>query len=436
MTFREAEKELLALGDEVLTMKFGLRNMRTLLRALGSPHRRFPSVHVGGTNGKGSVCAMLDSVFRASGHHVGLFTSPHLISIRERIKVDGRNIPPAEFVKSYQRVSRTIQKLRRLRHLPAHPTYFETITALAFDYFARQRIDIAVLEVGMGGRLDSTNIVRPLVSVITNVEFDHERFLGNTIPEIAFEKAGIIKPRVPVITGARRAEALRVIQRTARARKAPLIECWKGTKVSRLSSEKTRSNFTLQTPRSFYRNLEVPLAGRHQITNAFLAIRALEEVADKGICVPVEAVVRGLASTRWPGRFERVARHPEIFLDGAHNPAGAQALRRLVQDQLPNQSVILIYGAMRDKKIQRVFRQLRPLASQVIFTRPQIRRAALPDEIFSVVGEPDCPSFLTANLPQALRLGRRLAKTRGTILITGSLYLVGEARHLLVRGEV
>jgi dihydrofolate synthase / folylpolyglutamate synthase len=185
MKYSLAEKRLLALGDEVLTMKFGLRNMRALLRSLGSPHHQFQSIHVAGTNGKGSVCALLESVLRAAGYRVGLFTSPHLISLRERMRVNGRMIGPADFVKSYEQVIGTIRRLQQTKHLTSHLTYFETITAIAFDYFARQKIEVAVVEVGMGGRLDATNLIKPLASVITNIDFDHERFLGNTIEQIA-----------------------------------------------------------------------------------------------------------------------------------------------------------------------------------------------------------------------------------------------------------
>lgn len=431
MTFSDAEKRLLALGDEVLTMKFGLRNMRVLLQALGSPHRQFASIHVAGTNGKGSVCALLDSILRATGRRIGLFTSPHLVSIRERMKVNGKDISPVDFAKSYQRVYSAIRRLRRSRELPAHPTYFETITAIAFDYFARQKVDIVVLEVGMGGRLDSTNVVTPLVSVITNIDFDHERFLGNTIEEIAREKAGIIKTRVPVLTGARRPQALQVIRAVARRRKAPFFHAVAESRISQGSLTLAGSRFTLQTPQHRYQNLEMSLAGRHQIDNAVLAVRALEECSRQMLTLRPEEIVEGLRRAGWPGRFERVNSKPDIFLDGAHNPAGAHALRRVSETLLRDRKIILIYGAMRDKKIRRVFRELVPAAQQVIFTRPSAKRAATPEEIFSIVGEPGCPSYLAEDLPRALKLARRLAKQDFVILVTGSLYLVGEARKFL-----
>lgn len=435
MTLSTAEQQLLALGDEVLTMKFGLRNMRILLHALGSPHRSFQSIHVAGTNGKGSVCALLESVLRTTGRRVGLFTSPHLVSIRERMLVDGQLIPPEEFVKSYERVTDAIRKLRERRHLPSHPTYFETITAVAFDYFARAQVDVAVVEVGMGGRLDSTNLITPLVSVITNIDFDHERFLGNSIEEIAREKAGIIKPHVPVLTAARRPKALNVIRGTARARKARVHEVFHEVNVSRIVLEPARSRFCLRTPYDSYTGLEMPLAGRHQIDNAVLAVRALEEASCRGLALSRDHISKGLRSVRWPGRFERVSDRPEIFLDGAHNPAGARALQRLVRRLLIGRRIVLIYGAMRDKAIRKVFAQLAPFADRVIFTRPLTRRAATPEEIFCLVGEPGCPSFLAQSLPRALTLARRMAVPHSTILITGSLYLVGEARKFLLGAQ-
>ncbi|MBZ5553977.1 MAG: bifunctional folylpolyglutamate synthase/dihydrofolate synthase [Acidobacteriia bacterium] len=435
MPLIRAEKQLLALGDEVLTMKFGLRNMRTLLHALGSPHHAYPSIHVAGTNGKGSVCAMLDSILRASGRRVGLFTSPHLISIRERMKINGRDISPAEFTKSYERVARTIRSLQGTRHLPSHPTYFETITAMAFDYFARAKVDVAVVEVGMGGRLDSTNLITPVVSLITNIDFDHERFLGNTIRGIAREKAGIIKKGVPVLTSARRADALQVIRRVARSRKAPFHQARHRTRLSRIHLELGRSRFFLTTPDGPYEKVELPLTGRHQIDNAVLAIRGLEECRGRGLSVSRADILTGLGTVRWPGRFERISTRPEIVVDGAHNPAGARALRRVVKDLLRGRKIILIYGAMRDKAIRKVFRQLEPLATQVIFTHPAIHRAATPQEIFCQAGEPGCPSYLARNLPVALKLARHLARRTSTILITGSLYLVGEAKRILGRGD-
>jgi dihydrofolate synthase / folylpolyglutamate synthase len=436
MSFISAEKQLLALGDEVLTMKFGLRNMRTLLHALGSPHHAYSSIHVAGTNGKGSVCAMLDSILRASGRRVGLFTSPHLASIRERMKINGRDISPAEFTKSYERVARTIRQLQGTRHLPSHPTYFETITAIAFDYFARAKVDVAVVEVGMGGRLDSTNLITPVASLITNIDFDHERFLGNTIRAIAREKAGIIKTGVPVVTGARREDALRVIREVAHSRDAPFRHARSRARISSIKLDLNRCRFSLTTPGGRYEELDLSLAGRHQIDNAVLAIRGLEECCERGLSVSRADIITGLRTVRWPGRFERVSTRPEIFVDGAHNPAGARALRRVVETLLGGRKIILIYGAMRDKAIREVFDQLEPIATQIIFTRPAIHRAATPEEVFCQAGEPGCPSYLARNFPLALKLAQHLAKRTSTILITGSLYLVGEARRILKRGDI
>ncbi|MDD5542398.1 MAG: bifunctional folylpolyglutamate synthase/dihydrofolate synthase [Acidobacteriia bacterium] len=438
MTYREAEKRLLALGDEVLTMKFGLRNMHSLLAELGNPHQRFPSLHVAGTNGKGSVCAMLHRILCCSGRRVGLFTSPHLISIRERIRVNDTLISEPEFAVSYDRVARAIRRLRRTRILPAHPTYFETITALAFDFFARQKIDIAVLEVGMGGRLDSTNVVTPLVSVITNIDFDHERFLGNTIAAIAGEKAGIIKPRIPVLTAARRPDAIKVIRQKARQKKGAWHQVTRDSRVSKVLLKPGGSRFDLKTPHRRYRKLFVSLAGRHQIENAVLAIRTLEECRVRGFQISDEALVEGLASARWPGRFEKVSERPTFILDGAHNPAGALALRRMVTQLFPGRRVILIYGAMRDKAIRQVLKQLLPITRQLILTRPAIPRAAGPAEIFEMAGWLNkttfspANSFLVDSIEPAVRLARKLAHRRTLILIAGSLYLVGEARRILL----
>lgn len=431
MTFATAQKRLLALGDEVLTMKFGLHNMRALMRELDSPHRQFLSIHVAGTNGKGSVCAFLDSVLRNAGYRVGLFTSPHLVSIRERIQVNGRMISPREFTRSYQRVFHAIQRLRKNRHLRTHPTYFETITAMGFEYFAHEKVDVAVVEVGMGGRLDSTNVIRPLVSAITNIDFDHERFLGTTIAEIAGEKAGIVKSRVPVLTAARRPEARRIIEKVARTRNSTLHNVLQDSRVSQVRLGPQGSRFVLGTPHANYPGIEIALAGRHQIENAVLAVRIVEEAGGRGLKVSNAALRTGLRDARWPGRFELLSRRPDIYVDGAHNPAGARALRQLIECQFPRRRVILVYGAMRDKAIRRVLAELLHVADVVILTQPKIRRAAAPGEIFGLMDEQQGPSYLTEGLSQALRHARILARDGSIILVTGSLYLVGEASKLL-----
>jgi len=411
---------LYSLGNEIKTAKLGLDRVELLLDALGRPQERTRFVHVAGTNGKGSTCAMIEAALRASGRHTGLFTSPHLAEPTERIRIDGAPVSAAAFAAYFDRVHAAVEHLVAAGALEAHTTYFETVTAMAFVAFAEARCETAVLEVGLGGRLDATNVVQPVLCVITPVDFDHEAWLGRSLEAIAGEKAGILKSGVPAVIARQRAEAAGVIRQRAIEVGAPLthLEDWT---IEALELTARGSRFRLRGEREF--TIECPLAGEHQVENAATAAVALTRLS-----LATPAIEGGIAAARWPGRLERVSEHPEIVLDGAHNPAGARALAAYIDRFYANRNVTLIFGAMRDKALDEIGGILFPRARRLIFTAPNQPRAAAPDAILRLVDRPDARA--AATLAAALALVRDAAPD-DVVFITGSLFLVAEARALL-----
>jgi dihydrofolate synthase / folylpolyglutamate synthase len=417
MSYPDSVRFLYALGNELkVGAKFGLERMRALLGGLHNPQDGLKFVHVAGTNGKGSTCAMIASSCQASGLLTGLFTSPHLIAPTERIKIDGQAVTEDRFAELFQTVHRKAEEMVEKGTLDAHPSYFETVTAMALEAF-RGTTDIVVLEVGLGGRLDATNIVSPQLTVITPVDYDHEAFLGNTLSSIASEKAGILKPGVPLISGQQHPEAEAIILGRA-------LEL--GCKVRR-SSDAAAADLKSSPYGSQFRFLNreftCPLAGRHQIDNALTAILASLELG-----IPINAVQRGIASTRWPGRLELVRRRPDWVLDGAHNPAGARALASYIQEFCADREVWLVYGAMRDKAIDEVTAQLFPLASKLILTAPDFPRALRPEAILEVSDHPN--AVIASTIPEAMALART-APEGAIVFFTGSLFVVGEVRRIM-----
>lgn len=409
MRYPDSVEYLYALGNEIKSAKFGLDNIIEALTALGNPQNEFRSVHVAGTNGKGSTCAMIESAARAAGLRTGLFTSPHLIEPTERIVINGEPVTRDQFVHAFTSVLEVGMRME------THPTYFETVTAMAFLLFRQARIDLGVIEVGLGGRLDATNVVRPELSVITPVDFDHEVFLGSSLEQIAGEKAGILKPGVPAVVAPQRPEAEQVITRRA-------VEV--GSRLDRIRTGEFLNVRTNAYGGDFdFRGSHVrcPLAGGHQVINAATAVASLQQLG-----IPPD----GIGTAQWPGRLELVSRGPDIILDGAHNPAGARALARHIQEFYSDRNVWLIYGAMRDKSVQEITEILFPLASRVIVTAPNFARALRPE---ALVEASDHPSLQVADdIGKALELVRS-ANPEDVVFVTGSLYLVGEARALLVK---
>lgn len=448
MDYPQAESYLYSLGNEVATAKLGLENIRRLLSFLGDPQDRFPSVLIAGTNGKGSVAAFCESVLRTQGYRTGLYTSPHLIRIQERIRLGGREILPADLARLTvtvkeavgQLLAGTVRKGRRLK-LERHPTYFEMVTAMAFLHFAEQEVEIAILEVGLGGRLDATNAVDPIVSVITPVSYDHQASLGSNLKAIAGEKAGIVKPRRPdgpekerrlaVVCSAQEEGVLEVVRKQCRTAGARWLPSFQHLERRRVAHRLEESTLEVHPVLGTGLKLRVPLPGSHQVGNALTAVRTLEVLHDCGFPLRPEAIERGIARTRWPGRLEVLPGRPRVVLDGAHNPAAAEALARHVRTFLPPEQVLLIYGSLRDKDIPGVFSALSPLAREVILTRPDSERGAAPRDIVRNGWTGGRAVRCRARLEDAWALARRLARPEDTLLVAGSLYLVGDFKRRL-----
>jgi len=444
MTYAETVSYLLTVGQELRGVKFDLANVSRLLEALGHPERCWHSVHIAGTNGKGSVAAMMEAVLRAAGYRTGLYTSPHLVRVNERIRVAGEEISDAHFASVCSDVLALVERLLAQLALPGHPSFFECLTATAFEHFRRAGCDIAVLETGMGGRLDATNVVRPLVSIITPVDFDHEAYLGHSLGQIAFEKAGIIKEGGVVIAAPQRPEAAAVIEQVARERGARLLvateaaDC--GFRIADYSAMRNaecgmRNETT--TPHSALRTPHLALPGRHQVENARLVALAVEQLREIGLRISDEALRQGLAGVQWPGRLEWVQGRPRLLLDGAHNPAGARALRAYLEEVRsaecgvrsdPASNIVLLFGAMRDKAVAEMADLLFPLAGAVVLTRPPQKRAATTQVLAQLTAHLNHRIIECEDPGAALAKARELAGPDGVVVVTGSLYLVGAVK--------
>jgi dihydrofolate synthase / folylpolyglutamate synthase len=448
MSYDSSVQQLYALGHELASTpshKFDLAYVRELLAALGNPERRFPSVLIAGTNGKGSTAATLASILRAGGYETGLYSSPHLVTINERIRVNGEAISDVEFVEIHNRVELMAQDLVLRKKLPWHPSFFEMLTAMAFEYFASIAVDIAVLEVGMGGRLDATNVVDPLVSVIADVALDHQKYLGNTIGEIAREKAGIIREKGTVVTLPQHPEANDVIGNAIVEKNARGVSATKyvppvspgafGYLAGRVTPALGRNRYPL-TVMGEEIMVDSPLPGRHQFRNIALAIAAAEEIAPFGFKVTPKQIERGIRETHWPGRFQVVAPsaatcNHEVVLDVAHNPAGAWALRSALSENFPERPLTFVFGAMRDKAIQEMAEILFPVAECVVLTEVNNPRAATVDELMQIGERTGTQLYAEASVAAALAKAIELTTGQGVIVLTGSIFLVGEAMAVM-----
>ncbi len=418
MSYPDSVRYLYALGNELKAgAKFGLERMRTLLAELGNPEQGQRFIHVAGTNGKGSTCAMIANALRHSGHHTGVYTSPHLVEPTERIQIDGTPLSSQQFVNAFETVHAAAERLLQSGQLDTHPSYFETVTAMALLTF-RDECDISVLEVGLGGRLDATNVITPELCVITPISFDHESFLGNSLEAIASEKAGILKPGVPVILTKQEPSAEAVIIRRASELKSKLIRI-QDAEVSTVHAAAHGSTFNLGGSR-----YDCALPGRHQIENATAAVLACRELGLETCCIQT-----GLKTVTWPGRLEFISRRPDFVLEGAHNPAGAAALASYVREFCSHRPVWIVFGAMRDKALAEITAELFPLAQRVIATAPNFPRALRPQAILEIAEHPNATAAET--VPQAIELARN-APEDAIVFFTGSLFLVGEIRALLL----
>jgi dihydrofolate synthase/folylpolyglutamate synthase len=407
-----------------LGIKFGLDNVRTVLSSFDNPHQKFASVLVAGTNGKGSVCAMLAQILILHNFHVGLFTSPHLVRVEERIKIGNKPIPTRSFCRWLTILRKRIEQLIASKKLLSPPTYFELLTCLAFLYFDEQQVDMAVLEVGMGGRFDATNVVVPSVSVITTISGEHKKFLGETPSQIAFEKAGIVKRGIPVVCGVQESEALETIKKRAEELHAPFHAVFAGKRSFITQKAERRYSFVYKTGKENY-SFSPSLQGEHQGKNAAMAIVASEQLSKTWQRLEKEKIVEGIERTNWEGRLEVVSRNPLVILDGAHNEEGAQALKKYFED-FPSSPLILVFAIMRDKEIVRIADILFPLANKIILTRFPYFRAALPEDIKKQAQGFQDRFVIESDVNRAIDRAIRSAGSQGCVLAAGSLYLVGE----------
>lgn len=402
-------------GREKFGIKFGLANIDKLAAALGRPERQFTSILIAGTNGKGSTAALLQSILTAAGYRTGRYTSPHIRFLEERIQVDGRPIAPDELASVVARVADASQTL-------TEPTFFEAITASAFAFFADCEVDAAVLEVGMGGRWDATNIAPAAISVITPIGFDHERFLGDSIAAIASEKAAIIKEARPVVIGELVPEALEVVADEARRKNAELIRARDGSEIHVLELTENVQRVRLTTPECDYGNVDLPLVGEHQLDNLVLAVRVAELLEPE---LTAEQVREGVRSTKWLGRLERIEGAPTLLLDAAHNVMAAEQLARFLKAH-PRENRVLLFGVMKDKRVHEMLAQLLPHVSHFVATRPEMSRARGPEPLASFARDRGTPAEAIASSEGALTRARELAGPTGEVVVAGSIFLLGE----------
>ena len=447
MLFADAQRYLLSLGHETLTIKLGLENTERLLAALGNPHKSFPSVQIAGTNGKGSTAIMLESICCEAGIRTGLFTSPHLISITERIRIDGKQISESEFARLTGRVKQAAEQLLKQGNLQTLPTFFEHVTAIALLAFQEANVEFAILETGLGGRLDSTTAAGAQIVAITSIAMDHQEYLGDTLAEIAAEKAAIIQPGLIAIVAPQAEEATEVLLR--RCGEVAVAPSWIGEVEPRDSRSSAgpahyRSRFcdalsdgricvTFETPSKQYENVCLGLRGRHQITNAATAVALAEALREHRFAIRDDAIVRGLQRAQHAGRLElwdEVA--PPILFDGAHNPAAARALRDYL-DEFVNQPITMIFGAMRDKALDEIAAVLFSAAKQIVLTPLDNPRAATVERLQAEVPSHFDQSRIhhARSVADACQIARQITGAHSMIVVTGSLYLVGAVQEIL-----
>ncbi len=423
MNYRETLQLLSLRGNEVSGIHLGLHRIAAVMAALGNPQDKFVSLHIAGTNGKGSVAAMSESILRAGGWKTGLYTSPHLERLEERIRVLGNNIPARRLAAVATLVFAKEEELFARRALDMRLTYFEFVTACAFLFFAKEKIDVAVVEVGLGGRLDATNIIRPRACVITGISFDHQDLLGSTLAEIAAEKAGIIKDGVPVISGCRPLEARRVIRARAREKRAALVEIDRQCRIHVTSERGAAVTIDVNTPKQSYRRLSLALAGLHQARNAALAIAGVEAI--ESFPVLQADVRRGIATTVWPGRMDEYAYPRRTLFEGAHNEEGARALRNHLL-RCEDCELHLVFGTLRDKDFNKMGTLLFPLARRIHLAPVANSRSANPADIAAAHPRLSSRIRIHGDARTALQAAWETCPRPGLVVVTGSLYLVGE----------
>jgi dihydrofolate synthase / folylpolyglutamate synthase len=426
MTYPDAVRYLLSLLGDIRGAHFGLQRMNALMERLGNPQLAYGVVHVAGTNGKGSTAAMIEAGLRAAGHTTGLYTSPHLMRFNERLRINGLDSGDEQFAAAVAEVRAANEQLLAKQGSQAHPTFFESVTAVAFCGFRQAAVAWGVIEVGLGGRLDATNVVDPEVAVITPIALDHEAFLGKSGASIAAEKAGILKPGCRAVFAPQNEQAAAVIEARAMELGVPVTRAGVDWGAEEISDERGQYRFTARRADGMSFDARLALAGEHQVENALVAIAALD-----GLRVPPGAIAEGLATVRWPGRLQSVGGAPEILLDAAHNPAGARTLASFLARHRAGRRIHLIYGTSRDKAVDEVAGLLFPGASRVILTRAKVARGLSPQTLLSIVDHHHDSMLVEPALAGALERAQREAAPEDVIVIAGSVFLVGEAMGLL-----
>jgi dihydrofolate synthase/folylpolyglutamate synthase len=433
MTYQEAIAYLHSLTDYEKTRierytpeTLDLSRVERLLAAVGDPHTGFLALHIAGTKGKGSTAAFAESCLRAAGYRTGLYTSPHLHTFRERIQLAGRKIAREEVVALVEEIHPLIERT-------PGATTFEVITTIGFLHFARKGVEVAVVEVGLGGRLDATNVLTPEVSVITSLSLDHTYLLGNTLAQIAFEKAGIIKPGVPAVSAPQRAEAIQVLEKVSQERKSPLIEVGRDWDYDPGLADLEGQSFTVRRVADGGSELDgtywIPLLGRHQLENSASAIAALEVMRGRGFHISAQAVGDGMRNVQWPGRLEILSREPLVVVDCAHNPYSAHVLRQALEEWFPGRRWVLIFGASTDKDIRGMLLELLPVSEYTIVTRSDHPRASPPMELADAVASVGSGAEVSVNVRKALQRGMAVMDPGSGLLVTGSIFVVADARE-------
>jgi dihydrofolate synthase/folylpolyglutamate synthase len=428
ITYPEALKYIYDLNK--YGIKLGLKNIKYLLFLLGNPHQKLNIIHIGGTNGKGSTSSLICSILKSAGFKVGLYTSPHLVDFTERMKINYRSINQKKVATLLERIKPFVEKVA---HTPyyTHPTFFEVITAMAFIYFFEEKVDFLVLEVGLGGRLDATNVCEPLISVITHIDYDHMDKLGNSLEEIAREKGGIIKSGGIVITSNQFEKADQEINKIARQRNSIIYKVGREIKYEIIKSDLKGIIFNLHGIYNNYINLHTPLLGRHQAENAVTAITAVEALKIKGICISKEAIRDGLEKVKWSGRLEIIQKNPILVLDGAHNPNGVKVVRQTLEEIFCYHRLVLVLGIFADKDYKKMIKIIAPLADLIIATKSKNPRATPPQIIAKEAAQyiDRNKIMVTKNIPQAINYAISNSHKDDLICITGSLYTIGEAKR-------
>lgn len=411
-------------------MNLGLERIQHLMDLLGNPQDDLNVIHVAGTNGKGSVCAMLSSILQSAGYKVGLFTSPHLVSFTERITINDEQMPEDRMLSLVKRIRPHVEEFEKDPDLE-HPTFFEFVTAMAFIYFCEEKVDWAVLEVGLGGRLDATNIVTPKTSIITNVDFDHTHVLGTELDVIAQEKAGIIKPGVPVVTSIEDDSLLKALREKCEDKSSELhiLKNFAGYTLKQATLD--NQVFDVNGMNDEYHDLKLSLLGKHQLTNALAAIKTVELLKDRGLEVTKEHIKKGLESTKWPGRFEIICKEPMVVLDCAHNPGGMRSFRSTLEELLGEMDIVLVIGTMRDKDIPSMIGEIAPIAKRVIITKSKLERAADPVVLKDEISKYCDDIIIKENISEAVNYAVESAKKNEAVCIAGSIFIIGEVKENL-----